>query len=104
MKTELVSVRLRKDELDAINKIAREEKTDKTTAVRKTLALGTKQYLLEKAISNYSKGKISVGKAAEHAGVSLWEMMDLLKERNVQNNLDSSDYLEGLQNLKKVFK
>ncbi len=104
MKTELVSVRLRKEELDAINEIAREEKTDKTTAVRRTLALGTKQYLLEKALSNYIKGKISVGKAAEQANVSLWEMMDLLKERNIQSNLDSSDYLQGLQNMKKVLK
>ena len=104
MKTELVSVRLRKDELESINEMAKEEKTDKTTALRKTLALGTKQYLLEKVLKEYSQGKISIGKAAEKAKVSLWEMMDELKSRNISNNLDRDDYQEQLNNLKRVLK
>lgn len=104
MKTELISVRLKKEEIDAINEIAIEDKTDKTTALRKTLALGTKQYLLEKAISDYRVGKISVGKAAEKAKISLWEMMDELKERNIQNTLGIEEYDESINNLKNKWK
>lgn len=104
MKTELVSVRLRKDELKSINAIAKEEKIDKTTALRKTLALGTKQYLLEKVLKEYSQGRISIGKAAEKAKISLWEMMDELKNRNISNNLDKYDYQEQMHNLKRFLK
>jgi len=38
---------------------------------------------------------VSLGKAAEIAGVSIWEMLDLLKERKVDLNLDAKDILEA---------
>lgn len=104
MKSELVSMRLKKEELDPINEIARDEKTDKTTAIRKALDLGTKQYLLEKSINEYREGKLSIGKAAEKAKISLWEMLDELKDRNIQSNLGSEEYKESLNNLRKKWK
>ena len=49
MKTELISARFEKEEAMALEEIAKEEKTDKTTALRKIFRLGTKQYNLERA-------------------------------------------------------
>ncbi len=57
-----------------------------------------------KAAAQYQKGKIGLGSAAEMAGVSLWEMMDELKARNIANPLGKEDYAEGLKNLKKIWK
>lgn len=65
---------------------------------------GKKNVPKEKAIREYQKGKISLGTAAELAGVSLWEMMDELKARNIANPLGKEDYAEGLKNLKKIWK
>ncbi|MDO8627659.1 MAG: UPF0175 family protein [Candidatus Diapherotrites archaeon] len=59
---------------------------------------------LKKAITLYSAGSIGAAKAAELAGISLWEMLDELKFRNVPNQLTKEDYSEGLMNLKKVWK
>ncbi len=65
---------------------------------------GAKQYKLEKAIKQYQEGKISIGKAAENAGISLWEIMDELKERNIVNPLGEEEFAQGLKNLQKVWK
>jgi len=104
MKTELVSARFEKTDTALIEEVAKEEKTDKTTALKRIFSLGAKQYKLEKAIEQYQKGKISIGKAAEKAGVSLWEMMDELKERNIVNPLGEEEFKEGLKNLGKIWK
>src|SRR3989344_3318740 len=104
MKTELISARFQKDETAIIEEVSKEEKTDKTTALRTIFALGAKQYKLEKAIKQYQAGKISIGKAAEKAGISLWEIMDKLKERNIANSLSEEEFTEGLKNLKKIWK
>jgi predicted HTH domain antitoxin len=66
--------------------------------------LGAKQYKLEKAIKHYQEGKTSIGNAAKEAGISLWEMMDELKDRNIPNQLSEEEFKEGLKNLEKAWK
>lgn len=102
METELVSIRLEKDEIDAINQRAEEEKTDKTTAFKRTLATGTKQYKLENAFKKYGEGKIGLGKAAQLAEISLWEAMEEAKVRNIPNPLTKEELGKGLANLEKI--
>ena len=104
MKTELVSARFPKEDSAIIEERDREEKTDKTTALKRIFALGAKQYKLEIGIRQYQEGKISIGKAAETAEISLWEMMEELKDRNIANPLSREDYKQGLENLEKVWK
>ena len=104
MKTALISVRFPKEDAAIIEKIAKEERTDKTTAFKKIFALGTRQYNLENAIRQYGAGKISIGKAAEIAGISIWEIMEELKARNIANPMTRDDYREGLKNLQKLLK
>ena len=95
MSTEMISARFAKDEIAVINERAKEEKTDKTTALRRIFSLGAKQYKLEKAVKQYSESKISIGRAAELAGVSIWEMMDELKRRGIANPLTKEDYVDS---------
>ena len=92
MSTEMISARFAKDEIAVINERAKEEKTDKTTALRRIFSLGAKQYKLEKAVKQYSESKVSIGRAAELAGISIWEMMDELKRRGIANPLTKEEY------------
>ncbi len=74
------------------------------TDSKRIFSLGAKQYRIEKAIRQYQRGQISIGKAAENAWISLWEMMDELKERNISNPLSEEEFKEGLKNLEKAWK
>ncbi len=104
MKTELLSVRLPKDNTAVLEEIVKEEQSDKTAALKKLLALGAKKYKLEKAVAQYQAGKISVGRASELAGISLWELMEELKARNISARLDKNDYQQSRRNLAKTWK
>ncbi|MBI5416796.1 UPF0175 family protein [Candidatus Poribacteria bacterium] len=55
------------------------------------------------ALEKYKKGEASLEKAAKIAGVSISKMMDLLKEFNIEINLEYEDYLTGLKNLRKIW-
>lgn len=73
---------------------AKFKKQDLPEYVKKTLA-----------VELYREGVLSLGKAAELAGVSnKWEMISLLNERNVPLNYTAEDAEEDLKTLKEVVK
>ena len=95
-----LSVRIGKEEYDFVKRLADENKEEVSKAVRDLVDRGRLMY----AIDSYKKGKASLGRAAELAGISISEMMDTLVEFGVKSNLEVEDYLEGLKNLEKIWK
>ena len=87
----VMTVRLPKEDLEAVNQISIETKKDKSTTVRELVELG-KIYF---AIMQYRERKISLGKAAEIAGLTISETMDLLSKLGIESNIELEDYLEG---------
>jgi predicted HTH domain antitoxin len=61
----------------------RVEGVDKSTAVRKILERGISEWRVERALKLLGEGKITFARAAELAGVSLWELADLVRERKI---------------------
>ncbi len=103
MKTELISVRFPKEDVEIMEEVAKDERTDRTSAMKKIFALGAREYRLEKAVAAYQKNKVSIGKACEIAGTSIWEMHEELKARGIYSNLSEEDFTEGLKNIEKAF-
>ena len=87
----VMTVRLPKEDLEAVEQISIKNKKDKSTTVRELVELG-KIYF---AIVEYRENKISLGKAAEIAGLAVSEMMDLLSKLGIKSNIELEDYLEG---------
>ena len=87
----VMTVRLPKDDLKVIEELSIKGRKDKSTTIRELVELG-KIYF---AIREYRENKISIGKAAEIAGLAISEMMDLLSKLGVESNLELSDYLES---------
>lgn len=63
--------------------IEKEEQTDRATVVRKLLAQAIAEWKLEKALTISREGKVTLWKAAKIADLSLWEMMEVVKERKI---------------------
>jgi len=55
------------------------------------------------AVERYKEGKASLGFAAELAGLTLGEMINTLAEYGVQSNLDTEDYIKGLETIRSVW-
>jgi predicted HTH domain antitoxin len=56
------------------------------------------------SVELYREGIISVGKAAEIAGVSIWEMQEILAKRKIPINFYPEDLEKDIRTLKKVMK
>jgi predicted HTH domain antitoxin len=97
--TKTMSLRMDRDNYDFLNRITKEERSDLSKAVREMVTRGRILF----AVERYKKGEASLGKAAELAGLPLGQMMTILTEFGVETRLERDDYLQGLQNLKKVW-
>ena len=72
------------DELEAeLDAYLDEENLDKSTAVRKLLSEGLEEWRREQALDQLASGSITFTRAAELAGVSVWDFARLAKERNI---------------------
>lgn len=94
-----VSIRMDEETYAFLHKLAREEKEDLSKAVREVVYKGRVMLAIEK----YKKGQASLGKAAELAGLPVGQMITVLAEYGVPSNLDTEDYLQGLEHLRKVW-
>ena len=57
---------------------------------------------VEIAINLYAQGRLSVGKARELAGMSLWEFRQLLASRRISPHYNVDDFEEDLTTLREL--
>lgn len=69
-----------KEEIDKLKEIHKEEQS---SYIRKLLWKSVAQEKLDYAINQYLDDKISLGKASEIAGISIWELHDEFHKRNI---------------------
>ena len=94
-----VSIRLEADDYNILSSLAEADREDLSTALRALIARG--RVLL--ALERYREGKVSLSKAAEVAGISVSEMMDVLAEHGIRSDLRVEDYRESLRTLREVW-
>jgi len=79
-----LAVRIPKEIEKEIREVAEREKLDKATVVRTLLQMGIEEWRKQTALELLRDGKVTFGKAAEMAKLSLWEFADLVRQRNVE--------------------
>ncbi len=103
----IVSTRIPEDIEKELQWYAEKEKLGVTIALRKILEKGIKEVKLEYALELYKKGKISLMKTGELAGISLWEILEIVRERKIPMRYtieDAEKDLETAKNLSKRLK
>jgi predicted HTH domain antitoxin len=97
--TKTMSIRMDQDNFEFLTQLSQEESGDVSKAVRKLVNKGR----LMLAVERYKGNQVSLGKAAELAGLTLGEMINVLAEYGVKSDFDEEDYLRGLENLRRVW-
>ena len=77
-----------KKEIDNLKTLYNEEQS---SLIRRLLKKSINDEKIEIAVKMYIDEKISLGKAAELAGISIWEILDELKRRNIGVKYKISD-------------
>lgn len=68
----------------AVDDVVNEESVDKSTAVRMLVDIGYKEWRLKKALQKLREGKVSLWKASEIAGISLWDLLLVVKREGTE--------------------
>lgn len=72
------------DELEAeLEAYLEDENLDRSTAVRKLLTEGLEEWRRERALDQLAEGTITFSKAAELAGMSVWDFARLAEDHDI---------------------
>ena len=90
-----------KEEIDNLKELFNE---DQSSYIRKLLWRSVAQEKLEYALKQYLEDKLSIGKASEIAGISIWEFLDELHKRNITLKYKISEAELEIEKILKKYK
>jgi len=93
----VTTVRFDEKLLKKADELAEIEQVDRSTILRKAVALGLRELLLQHALDVYRQGLVSAWKAAELADVPLWRFIDILKENGIGFKTSEDDLREMIE-------
>lgn len=100
MKEKLMTFRLPLEIDIEIERIAKLEDSDKSKLIRELIISGIKEKKIEELIKLYEKGKVTLWKAARLAKISLWEMIEIVKERKIPAQYGETELKKDIESLK----
>jgi len=78
-----ISVRLEKSIIQDLHKVEKTWQADRSEAIRRLLVNALRDWKIETALEKIQEKKCSIGKAAQECNISIWEMFDLVKEKEI---------------------
>ena len=78
-----VSARIPKEMEAEVETLMKEEHLEKSAALRKIMHMGLERYRQERALRLLAQGRVTLSRAAELAKVSIWEMLEMVRERRI---------------------
>ncbi|MEW6033965.1 MAG: UPF0175 family protein [Chloroflexota bacterium] len=82
-KEQMVGTRLPESLIADLERIERVEQTDRSTVLRKLLYRALREWKLDHYSEEYGQGRMTLARAAEEADVSIWEMMDYVRQKKI---------------------
>ncbi len=94
-----LNIRVDPELIRELEEIAYEEHLEKANVTRKLLIEGVQRWKLEHALKLYREGRITKERAAELAEVSLYEIVDAVREQRIPSTYRLDDLKEDLRAL-----
>ena len=92
-----IATRIDEDLLAQIKVIEGETRADRAEVIRRLLDEGAKQYRLKKAVALLREGKVTVSRAAEIAGMSIWDILDVMLAKRIPIPYTVEDLRKSLE-------
>ncbi len=86
-----VSVRIGDDEKDELDDVAQLLEQDRSTTMRQALREGLETLRTRHAVERYQSDDVSVNEAAQLAGVSIAEWLEIAQARGLTTQLEETD-------------
>jgi len=92
-----IATRVDENLLAQIKEIEGETQADRAEVIRRLLDEGAKQYRLKKAIALLREGKVTISRAAEIAGVSVWDIVEVTHAKRIPIPYTAEDLRKSLE-------
>jgi predicted HTH domain antitoxin len=91
MKTVTLSLRMETDEVRMLDEAAAKDGLDRASLLKRLLRRGYADYRCETAYAAYRRGEVSLSRAAEMAGLSLYDLLSRFPAGRLELNLTAED-------------
>ena len=92
--TDTISVRFDKDLQRDLSKIEKKWRADRSEVIRRLIVNAIKEWKIENCIEEIKEHRMSIGKAAEECELPIFEILRILKEKNIDWTGYSKEDLE----------
>ena len=89
--TKITTTRLPDEISKNLKEIAKKEQLDTSAIMRRFLVRAIAEWKKDYAVEQYKNGEFSFGQVASFAGLSVWDVPALLKEKKVPFNYDKEE-------------
>lgn len=96
-KEQIVGTRLPQSLIKDLEIIEKADQCDRSTTLRKLLSGAVREWKLGYYAKEYAHGRITMGRAAEEAGVPLWEMLDYARLQKIPAQYSLEDLQHDMQ-------
>jgi hypothetical protein len=96
MITKTVSTRISEDELDLLDEMAVRSGLDRASMTKTLLRRGLEQLRFDEAVAAYRASRVTLSRAAEIAGISIWDLIGRMEEQELTIHYGIADLEEDL--------
>ena len=96
MTTKTVSTRISEDELDLLDEMAVRSGLDRASMTKTLLRRGLEQLRFDEAVAAYRARRVTLSRAAEIAGISIWDLIGRMEEQELTIHYEIADLEEDL--------
>jgi predicted HTH domain antitoxin len=86
-----------------LEQLLAERHVDQSTLIRQLLYTSVRLEKIKHALDDYRTGKKSFGKAAEFAGLTIWEFIEQARKINLRLNFSLAEAREEIQKIEEGF-
>jgi len=97
MSTTTIATRVNAEEAALIEVLAEMEGCDRSTLIRSILRRGIKALRRDRAIAAYRSEEVTLSRAAELAGLSIWDFLALMPSEQLELHYDVDEFEDDLQ-------
>jgi predicted HTH domain antitoxin len=82
-----------------LDEVAKREGMDRSTVIRRFLTRALRDWRIDGSLKDYEEGRTTLWQAASRCGLSLWEMIDEVRKREVRVPYTLDELKEDLKGL-----
>jgi predicted HTH domain antitoxin len=96
MLTVTLSTRLNPEEVQQLDALAKISGSDRSSLLKTLVRRGLKELRMEQAMDLFQRDQITLSRAAEIAGITLWDFASQMKTRGMELHYDTAEFNEDM--------